>query len=231
MTSPFMRAYTQLVVQTCHKRNAHAIGGMAAQIPIKYNDTENQIAIQKVINDKTREVTDGHDGTWVAHPGLVSIAMDVFNKHMKTPNQIEQVKLENFTCTASDLLQLPIGTITEDGLRMNINVAILYIVSWLRGNGAAALYNLMEDAATAEISRTQVWQWLKSSAKLDDGRVITHSLYEDFRDSEIFYIKEMIGFNNYNTGKFPQAIALFNRLVVSDTFEEFLTTPAYKLIN
>lgn len=231
MTVPFMRNYTQLVVQTCHKRNAHAIGGMAAQIPIKNNEKENKKAIKKVLDDKIREVTGGHDGTWVAHPGLVPVAMKAFNKHMKTPNQIEHVKLENFTCTASDLLQLPVGTITESGLRMNINIAILYIESWLRGNGAAAIYNLMEDAATAEISRTQVWQWLKAGAKLDDGRTITHSFYEDMRDSEISDIKETIGVGQYTLGKFPQAIALFNRLVVGDSFEEFLTTPAYKLIN
>ncbi|MDP1747310.1 MAG: malate synthase A, partial [Bacteroidota bacterium] len=231
MTVPFMRNYTQLVVQTCHKRNAHAIGGMAAQIPIKNNEAENKKAIKKVLDDKIREVTDGHDGTWVAHPGLVPVAMKAFNKHMKTPNQIEQIKLENFTCTASDLLQLPVGTITEYGLRMNINIAILYIESWLRGNGAAAIYNLMEDAATAEISRTQVWQWLKTGAKLDDGRTITHSFYEDMRDNEILDIKEAMGVDQYTVGKFPQAIALFNRLIVSDSFEEFLTTPAYKLIN
>ncbi|MES2139737.1 MAG: malate synthase A [Bacteroidota bacterium] len=231
MTVPFMRNYTQLVVQTCHKRNAHAIGGMAAQIPIKNNEAENQKAISKVFDDKIREVTGGHDGTWVAHPGLVPVALEAFYLHMKTPNQIEHVKLEDFTCTASDLLQLPVGTITEYGLRMNINVAILYIESWLRGNGAAAIYNLMEDAATAEISRTQVWQWLKAGAKLDDGRTITHSFYEDIRDSEILDIKETIGVGQYTIGKFPQAIALFNRLVVGDTFEEFLTTPAYKLIN
>ncbi|MES2284090.1 MAG: malate synthase A [Bacteroidota bacterium] len=231
MTVPFMRNYTQLVVQTCHKRNAHAIGGMAAQIPIKNNEAENKKAIKKVLDDKIREVTGGHDGTWVAHPGLVPVAMKAFNKHMKTPNQIEHIKLEDFTCTASDLLQLPVGTITENGLRMNINIAILYIESWLRGNGAAAIYNLMEDAATAEISRTQVWQWLKTGAKLDDGRTITHSFYEDMRDSEISDIKETIGVGQYTLGKFPQAIALFNRLVVGDSFEEFLTTPAYKLIN
>jgi len=231
MTVPFMRNYTQLVVQTCHKRKAHAMGGMAAQIPIKNNPLENEIALKKVTEDKIREAKDGHDGTWVAHPALVPIAMEAFNTYMKTPNQIDTVKLEYFNCTASDLIKLPNGTITEEGLRKNINVAILYIESWLRGNGAAAIYNLMEDAATAEISRTQVWQWLKTGAKLADGRVITHSLYEDIRDEEIFHIKEMIGFEKYLEGKFPKAIALFNRLVVSENFEEFLTTPAYQLIN
>lgn len=231
MTSPFIRAYTQLVIQTCHKRKAHAIGGMAAQVPIKDDDAANQKAIDKVMADKTREVTDGHDGTWVAHPALVPIAMGIFNQHMPTPNQIETKKREDFVCTAEDLVRLPEGTITEDGLRMNINVGILYLESWLSGNGAVALHHLMEDAATAEISRTQVWQWLKAGAKLDDGRVITHSLYEDFRDDEILHIREMVGVSRYMSGKFPQAIALFNRLVVSDTFEEFLTLPAYRFIN
>ncbi len=231
MTSPFIRAYTQLVIQTCHKRGVHAIGGMAAQIPIKNNEKANQAAFDKVYNDKLREVTDGHDGTWVAHPGMVSLAMNVFNANMPTPNQIETKKREDFTCTAKDLLRLPEGTVTEEGLRMNINVGILYIESWLRGNGAAAIHNLMEDAATAEISRTQVWQWLKSNAKLNDGRIITHELYEDLRDDEILHIKETVGVKDYSTGKFHKAIALFNRLVVKDEFEEFLTLPAYQYLN
>lgn len=230
MTVPFMRAYTQLVIQTCHKRKAHAIGGMAAQVPIKGDDAANQAALDKVKADKTREVKDGHDGTWVAHPALVPIAMGVFDEHMKTPNQVETIKREDFSCTAEDLVAVPEGTITEEGLRMNINVGILYIESWLRGNGAVALHNLMEDAATAEISRTQVWQWLKAGAKLADGRVISHTLYEDLRDEEILHIKEDVGSDAYMAGKFPQAIALFNRLVVNDAFEEFLTIAAYRFI-
>jgi malate synthase len=223
--------YNDLSIQTCHKRKAHAIGGMAAQVPIKDDEAANQKAIDKVIVDKTREVTDGHDGTWVAHPALVPIAMGIFNQHMPTANQIEIKKLENFVCTEEDLVRVPEGTITEDGLRMNINVGILYLESWLNGNGAVALHHLMEDAATAEISRTQVWQWLKAGAKLDDGRVINHSLYEDCRDEEIVHIKEMVGVKRYMSGKFPQAIALFNRLVVNDVFEDFLTVAAYRFIN
>jgi malate synthase len=230
MTVPFIRSYTQLVIKTCHRRKAHAIGGMAAQVPIKDDEVRNQAAIDKVIVDKTREVTDGHDGTWVAHPALVQIALGIFNQHMKTPNQIETKKLENFACTAADLIKVPEGTITEAGLRMNINVAILYLESWLNGNGAVAIHHLMEDAATAEISRTQVWQWIKAGAKLDDGRVITHILYQDLRDDEIVHIKEYVGNKRYVAGKFPQAIALFNRLVVAETFEEFLTTSAYQFI-
>ena len=229
MTVPFMRAYTQLVIQTCHKRGAHAIGGMAAQIPIKNNDKANQEALEKVKADKLREVKDGHDGTWVAHPGLVALAKSVFDEHMKTPNQINN-KREDFICTESDLLLVPEGTITEKGLRHNINVGILYLESWLRGNGAAAIYNLMEDAATAEICRTQVWQWIHNTAKLDDGREITLELYEDLRDDEIEEIRQTVGSASYQSGYYVQAICMFNKLVVQDKWEEFLTLPAYELI-
>ena len=229
MNVPFMRAYTQLVIQTCHKRGAPAIGGMAAQIPIKGNEEANAVAMAKVKMDKLREVRDGHDGTWVAHPGLVSVAKEVFDTYMKTPNQIH-VKREDFSCTEKDLLQLPEGTITEEGLRHNINVGILYLENWLRGNGAAAIYNLMEDAATAEICRTQVWQWLHSKAKLNDGRTITHSLYEDLRDDEIEKIQHTVGSKAYQEGKCIQAICIFNRLVVQDKWEDFLTLSAYDLI-
>ena len=229
MTVPFMRAYTQLVIQTCHRRGAHAIGGMAAQIPIKNNDKANQEALEKVMADKLREVRDGHDGTWVAHPGLVSLAKSVFDEHMKTPNQITN-KREDFICTENDLLLVPRGTITEKGLRHNINVGILYLESWLRGNGAAAIYNLMEDAATAEICRTQVWQWIHSNAMLDDGRVITHELYEDLRDDEIEEIRQTVGTAAYQSGYYVQAICMFNKLVVQNKWEEFLTVPAYEFI-
>jgi len=229
MTVPFMRTYTQLVVQTCHKRGAHAIGGMAAQIPIKNNAAANTRAIEKVKADKLREVTDGHDGTWVAHPGLVPVALEVFNQHMPGPNQLHKQR-EDFHCTESELLAVPEGTITEEGLRLNINVGILYLESWLRGNGAAAIYNLMEDAATAEISRTQVWQWVKSKARLADGRIITQELYEDLRDDEIQQIKDTVGCSQYQEGEYVQAICLFNKLVVQDQFEEFLTLSAYDII-
>ena len=204
---------------------------MAAQIPIKEDATENQRALDKVAADKLREVKDGHDGTWVAHPGLVSTAMDIFNQHMTASNQIATNRQNEFVCTGEDLLRLPEGTITEEGLRMNINVGILYIESWLNGNGAAALYNLMEDAATAEISRTQVWQWINYKAALTDGRTITAQLYEKFRDEELHKIREMLGHTRFDDGKFTMAVALFNRLVLQEHFEEFLTTSAYSLIN
>jgi malate synthase len=229
MTVPFMRAYTQLVVKTCHQRGAHAIGGMAAQIPIRNNPVANEKALEKVKADKLREVKDGHDGTWVAHPGLVPIAMEIFNNNMPTAHQIYN-KRRDVHVTEKDLLAVPQGTITEKGFRLNINVAILYLESWLRGNGAAAIYDLMEDAATAEISRTQVWQWIRSKAVLDDGRTVDLGLYQDLRDEEIENIKEYVGCDAYSKGKFPQAIALFNKLIVQDEFEEFLTLSAYKFL-
>ena len=230
MTSSFMSNYAQLVVKTCHKRNAPAIGGMAAFIPIKSNAAANEAAMEKVRQDKLREVTIGHDGTWVAHPGLVSLAMDIFNEKMPTPNQISWQR-DDFNCTAEQLLEAPKDAITEGGLRHNINVGILYIESWLRGNGAAAIYNLMEDAATAEISRTQVWQWIKNQSKLDDGRTVTLALYRQFLPEELEKIKTYVGETAYKNGKFEQAIALFDGLVRSENFIDFLTLPAYEMID
>ncbi len=229
MTTPFMRAYSQLVIQTCHRRGIHAMGGMAAQIPIKNAPEANEKAIQKVQIDKIREVQDGHDGTWVAHPGLVPVALRVFDKFMPSPNQIHRLR-EDVSVTAGDLLEKPTGTITEEGMRKNINVGILYVESWLRGNGAAAIYHLMEDAATAEISRTQLWQWLKNKAQLDDGRIVNIDLYHGFLEEEIEKIKAYVGKDAYKNGRFKEAIRLFGQLVKADTFIEFLTLPAYELI-
>ncbi len=229
MAVPFMRAYSLYVIQSCHRRNVHAMGGMAAQIPIKNNPEANEAALGRVKADKLREVTDGHDGTWVAHPGLVPIAMEIFNANMTTPNQIHR-KREDVQTIASELLRIPEGTITEEGLRMNINVGILYIESWLRGNGAAAIHHLMEDAATAEISRTQIWQWIKNKATLEDGRTITYDLYREFLGTEIEKMRAYVGETNYQNGEFPKAIELFDRLVKDKDFIEFLTVPAYELI-
>ena len=229
MTAPFMSAYSQLVIKTCHRREVHAMGGMAAFIPIKNDPAANEKAIEKVRNDKLLEVKNGHDGTWVAHPGLVQVAMDVFNEHMPAPNQIAN-KRKDFTATADDLLACPSGTITEAGLRQNINVGILYIESWLRGNGAAAIYNLMEDAATAEISRTQVWQWLQTKATLDDGRQVTPALYERLKTEELFKIQNYVGEAAFQQGKFTEAIELFDQLVRQKEYIEFLTLPAYRMI-
>ncbi len=229
MTTDFMDAYSRLVIQTCHKRNVHAMGGMAAFIPIKGDEAANTAAVEKVKNDKLREVRNGHDGTWVAHPGLVQVAMDVFNAHMPTPNQI-YVKRENDVIAQADILKVPTGTITEEGVRKNINVGILYIESWLRGNGAAAIYNLMEDAATAEISRTQVWQWIRHNAKLEDGRTVTLDWVLSLIPSELEKIEGYVGQDAFANGKFPLATDLFKKLISQGEFEEFLTLGAYNYI-
>lgn len=227
MASPFMDAYSKLVIQRCHKRGIHAIGGMAAQIPIKNDDYANIIALEKVRADKEREVKNGHDGTWVAHPALVKIALQEFDKYMPTENQLH-IKRDADYITQENLLELPIGTVTEAGIRKNINVAILYMEAWLRGYGAVALYNLMEDAATAEISRTQIWQWLKNEVVLEDGRKFNIELYMTIFDEEIEKILSKIGQENIENTKFDLAIKLFDKLVLSYKFEEFLTESAYQ---
>jgi malate synthase len=229
MTSPFMDAYSKLVIQRCHKRGILAIGGMAAQIPIKNDHKANAAALEKVRKDKEREVKNGHDGTWVAHPDLVTVAMNEFNKHMPTPNQLHVLR-EDINVTEQDLVEIPQGTVTEAGIRKNINVGILYTEAWLRGHGAVALYNLMEDAATAEISRTQVWQWLKNEVKLDDGRLFTQDLFSDIFDNEVEKIITEVGQDNILNTKFKIAIDLFNTLVTAQEFEEFLTLPAYQYL-
>jgi malate synthase len=229
METPFMEAYSLLVIQRCHKRNVHAMGGMAAQIPVKNDDEANRIAFEKVRIDKEREAKNGHDGTWVAHPGLVPVALEVFNEYMPESNQIDK-KRDDLKITESQLIEQPKGTITEDGIRKNINVGILYLESWLSGNGAAALYNLMEDAATAEISRTQLWQWLHNKSTMGDGRKFTVELYVELFESEIYQIKDLVGEDAFKKGKFDQAIELFDSLVISEKFEEFLTLKAYKYL-
>ena len=229
MASPFMSAYSKRVIQVCHKRNVHAMGGMAAQIPVKNNEAENEVAYAKVRADKEREVKNGHDGTWVAHPGLVSVAKKIFDEFMPTPNQIDK-KFEEYHISEENLLEIPKGTITENGVRKNINVGILYIESWLMGVGAAALYNLMEDAATAEISRTQIWQWLKNEAKLDDGRTLMPEMVLHWQEEELEKIKNYVGEDRYNSGKFELATELFDDLILNDNFAEFLTLKAYQFI-
>lgn len=227
MTSPFMRAYTLLAIKTCHKRNAPAMGGMAAQIPIKGDEAANAAAFDKVREDKRREVTDGHDGTWVAHPALVAVALDEFNEHMPEPNQILR-KRDDVTVTAEDLVEVLKGTITENGLRVNCSVGVQYIASWLRGNGAAPINHLMEDAATAEISRTQVWQWIRHpEGKVEDGRKITADLVDQVLEEELHKLQEQFGNDVYANGRFEEAASLFRRLVLNDEFIEFLTVPGY----
>ncbi|KGX87050.1 malate synthase A [Pontibacillus litoralis] len=228
MESPFMRAYSMFVIQTCHKRNAPAIGGMAAQIPIKGDDEANAIAFQKVQQDKEREVKNGHDGTWIAHPGMIQAAIDVFDYFMPEPNQISH-KLLDISITAKDLLQVPEGDITEEGLRTNISVGIQYIASWLCGRGAAPINHLMEDAATAEISRAQVWQWIRHpKGQMKDGRYITFKMVEKIQQEELQKIAEQVGEATYKQNRYEEAAELFTQLIQEDEFAEFLTIPAYE---
>lgn len=231
MTTEFMRAYSLLVIKTCHRRGAHAMGGMAAQIPIKNDLEANEIAFAKVRADKEREARDGHDGTWVAHPGLVPVAKEIFDRYMPQENQIAEKTQKDLNVTAEDLIRVPQGAITEKGLRWNLKVGIQYLESWLRGNGCVPLYNLMEDAATAEISRAQVWQWLHHNAKLEDGRTVTVELYQQMFEEEMDAIREEVGKEAFTTGRFPEAAKLFDEMIRKDEFTEFLTLPAYQLID
>ncbi|WP_042357545.1 malate synthase A [Bacillus rubiinfantis] len=231
MTAPFMRSYSLLTIQTCHRRKAPAMGGMAAQIPVKNNPQANEEAFAKVRTDKEREAQDGHDGTWVAHPGLVPVAMEVFNREMPTSNQIHTTKQQKITITAEDLLEVPKGTITESGVRTNINVGIQYVASWLSGRGAAPIYNLMEDAATAEISRGQLWQWIRHpKGVLDDGRKVTAEMYQELKAEELEKIKLEIGEEAYTNGRFAEAVKLFDDLILNNEFVDFLTLPGYQLL-
>jgi len=229
MDSPFLKSYVQLLIKTCHRRGIHAMGGMAAQIPIKNDPVANEKALDKVRQDKLREVKAGHDGTWVAHPGLVPIAKDIFDEYMKTPNQIH-VKREEVNVTAKDLLEVPRGEITEEGLRLNINVGLQYLEAWLRGNGCVPINNLMEDAATAEISRAQVWQWVHHKAKLNDGRAITGELVVQTMREELEKLKGMLGADRFQKGKFELASQLFETMMTSANFDEFLTLSAYEYV-
>jgi malate synthase len=229
MSQHNMRSYTQLLVKTCHRRGVHAMGGMAAQIPIKNDPAANEAALAKVRADKQREVSDGHDGTWVAHPGLVAIAREFFDAHMKGKNQLDVLR-EDVRVTAADLLQVPTGTRTEAGLRQNIRVGVQYLEAWLRGSGCVPLYNLMEDAATAEISRTQVWQWIHHEASLDDGRPITAALFRRALAEEMDAVRAALGPARVAEGRFDDAIALFERLSTARDCEDFLTLPAYELL-
>ena len=224
-----MKSYSELLIKTCHRRGAFAMGGMAAQIPIKNDDAANEVAFGKVAADKLREAKDGHDGTWVAHPGLVKTAMDIFNEYMPTPNQIANKRLD-VKVTEEDLLTVPEGTITENGIRENINVSILYIESWLQGNGAAALYHKMEDAATAEISRTQLWQWIQHGSTTDTGTVITQQMIDSLIPEELEKIENYVGIERYKSGRFAEAVEIFNYLLKDKDFPDFLTLEAYKYI-
>jgi malate synthase len=229
MDRAFLEAYVRLLIHTCHRRGIHAMGGMAAQIPIKSDPAANEQALEKVRQDKLREVRAGHDGTWVAHPGLVPIAKEIFDAHMPGPNQI--AKQTPADVSASDLLKVHEGTRTEAGLRLNINVGIQYLESWLGGNGCVPINNLMEDAATAEISRAQVWQWVHHGAKLDDGRTVDAALVRNTIREELARLKSTLGPARYDNGHFARAAELFEQMSVSPEFTEFLTLPAYNYID
>jgi malate synthase len=230
MTTHFMRSYSLLLIKTCHRRNVHAMGGMAAQIPIKNDPVANEEALERVRADKRREASDGHDGTWVAHPGLVPIAMEEFDKVMKTPNQIYR-KREDVHVTAADLLAVPGGTITEAGLRNNISVSLQYLESWLRGTGCVPINNLMEDAATVEIARSQIWQWIHHPRGiLNDGRKVTIELFRALADDELAKLKAKMGEQRFAASKFGPAREILDSVITADDFVPFLTLPAYQYL-
>jgi malate synthase len=231
MATHFMRSYSLLAIKTCHRRKIHAIGGMSAFIPVKGDQEANERAFAQVRADKEREAGDGHDGTWVAHPGLVPVALEVFDRAMPQPNQIERAR-DDVQISAADLLDFARGPITEAGLRTNISVGIQYIEAWLRGQGAVPIFNLMEDAATAEISRAQVWQWIRHpEGKLSDGRPITVELVRALVQEELAKIEAGLGAQRYAAGRFGLASELFDRLTTSETFTEFLTLPGYEYVS
>ena len=229
MERHFLNSYVGLLIQTCHRRGIHAMGGMAAQIPIKGDSIANAAALEQVRLDKLREVKAGHDGTWVAHPGLIPTAKEVFDSRMPTPNQIH-VKREDVRISAADLLAIPDGEITEKGLKLNIDVGIQYLESWLQGLGCVPIYNLMEDAATAEISRTQVWQWLHHGAHLNDGRKITPELVRETIASQLQHIRSLVGEQRFERGKFHSAAGLFEEMMTNSQLQDFLTLAAYPQI-
>jgi malate synthase len=230
MDRHFLKSYVDLLIQTCHKRGIHAMGGMAAQIPIKSDPAANERALGKVRDDKLREVRAGHDGTWVAHPGLVPVAKAVFDEHMPQPNQLNRMR-EDVKVTAADLLKLPEGEITEAGLEVNIDVGIQYLEAWLRGNGCVPIYNLMEDAATAEISRAQLWQWAQHGAKMSDGRRLSVDAVVAAIPRVLEKLRSRLGAEVFDGGQFPVAAKLFEEMTRSAEFPEFLTLAAYEYID
>lgn len=227
MEQPFLRSYMELLIHTCHRRGIHAMGGMAAQIPIRDHPAANEEALERVRQDKLREVRAGHDGTWVAHPGLVPIAKGVFDEQMKGPNQIHLPTSEISGITEQDLVEVPRGTLTEAGFVRNIDVALRYIESWLRGNGCVPIYNLMEDAATAEISRAQLWQWIRYGARLDDGRIIDCEMFSSTLSNTVGRLSEELGREGFAASKFARAANLLSEFCTGE-FQEFLTTTAYR---
>ena len=229
MSRHFLSSYVKLLVYTCHNRGAHAMGGMAAQIPIKNDNKANLEAMKMVQLDKEREASFGHDGTWIAHPGLSDIALSAFDKEMPGDNQIQR-KMKNPNIIAEDLLKVPNGAITINGLRQNIKIGLQYLEAWLRGNGCVPLYNLMEDAATAEISRAQLWQWIRHDCKLSSGEKVDCSFSIKILEEELITIRQEIGEDRFENGEFTLASQLFKSMITSEKFDEFLTLPAYQYI-
>jgi malate synthase len=230
MDRAFLKAYVDLLIKKCHRRGIHAMGGMAAQIPIKNDPKGNEAALEKVRQDKLREVKAGHDGTWVAHPALVPVAKEIFDRHMPQANQIS-VKREDVNISPRDLLITPSGDITEEGVRLNVDVGIRYLEAWLRGNGAVPIYNLMEDAATAEISRAQVWQWLRHGARLSDGRNVTADLIQRIISEELQKLTEQAAAAKLDSGKLGLAAQLFEQMMTGGEFPEFMTLVAYSYLD
>jgi len=230
MDRHFLKSYVDLLIKTCHRRGAHAMGGMAAQIPIRDDAKANEAAMGRVRADKLREANAGHDGTWIAHPGLATIARDAFDAVMKGPNQLSVLRAE-VDVAAADLLRVPKGEITEGGLRNCIRVGVQYIEAWLRGSGCVPLYNLMEDAATAEICRAQLWQWLHHEARTSDGAPVTPGRFDRLLTEEIDRIHDEVGHGRLLNGVFPTAARLFEQMTKQDEFDEFLTLPAYDLLD
>ncbi|MCW5571846.1 MAG: malate synthase A [Steroidobacteraceae bacterium] len=231
MTTHFLRSYSLLCIRTCHRRGAFAMGGMAAQIPIKNDPAANEQALAKVRADKEREAGDGHDGTWVAHPALVPIAMEVFDRLMPGPNQVARLR-DDVQVTAADLLTIPDGTITIDGLRNNVSVSLQYLAAWLAGNGCVPINNLMEDAATAEIARAQIWQWIRHPrGVLEDGRRITLALFRELLAAEKARLAAALGAARYESGRFEPAAGLLDDITAADEFQTFLTLAAYQRLD
>lgn len=230
MDKAFLKAYVELLIKTCHRRGIHAMGGMAAQIPIKNDPAANEAALEKVRADKLREVKAGHDGTWVAHPALVEVALQTFNAHMKGANQL-YVMRQDVDIRAQDLLAVPAGDITEMGLRMNVNIGILYLEAWLRGTGCVPIYHLMEDAATAEISRTQVWQWVRHGALMKNGARVTAESVKEVVGQEMEKIRSMVGEERFYKGQFQRAAGLFEDMTTRRDCPDFLTLVAYDYLD
>jgi malate synthase len=229
MTQHFLKSYSELLIRTCHRRGAHAMGGMAAQIPDRHDAERNRVALEKVRADKRREAQAGHDGTWVAHPGLVAVAREEFDRVLRGPHQLDVLR-EDVAVGAADLLRVPQGPITEAGVRQNIAVGVRYLAAWLTGNGCVPIDGLMEDAATAEISRAQLWQWRRHGSRLDDGRAIDSALLQQLTSQELAKLRTQLGDKAYHSGRHDEARELFQRLVLAEDFEEFLTLPAYELL-